>query len=165
MSQKSLDLKTDPCFQIDSFIEDADQTIWMADLSDGRTAYRDDGRPGYIYSSWDRLREYCLENNLYVKGMTLKFRSHLEMIPQSEAYFVRNSILGSFGKKKTVNRHYFLVGTLQKEVLLVQKWQVPELLLISTKEREINDDTIRSMIWKPSIDLPLLGIAQQPLST
>lgn len=159
MEQKSIDqnLRSDVCFDIDDWIRDADQTIWIADLSNGLTAYRDDGRPEHVYSAWSRLKQYCEEHDVYVKSLVLKFRSHVEKIPQSEVYFMRNSLLGGFSKKGVRNDHSLLVGTLQEEVLVVQKWKVPELILTSTNERPIDENALRSMIWKKNTSHLLPG--------
>ncbi len=138
-------------FEMDSFIEDKDSTVWIATLSDGRVVYEDDGRPEYTEcSAWKRLKSFCFQNGIYVKSMVIKFRSHTEVCPPSEeGYFFRKGVLGVYGLDKTI--HFYLTGPIIAGKIHVRKWQVPEIVLESqeTRETEGNEDGI---IWNPYPD-------------
>ena len=50
--------------------------IWIAELSNGEMIYQDDGKPDcYPESAWLRLKEYCEQNNLSIKSISVKNRS------------------------------------------------------------------------------------------
>lgn len=120
--------------EIDSFIEDKDSTIWICTLSNGQTVYQDDERPGYHNSAWIRLKNYCSINSLSIQNMRLKFRSHVETVGDfCTSYFFCKSILAGFGMEKPNN--YYITGVVKEGVLYTDKWIVPELLKISSDER------------------------------
>lgn len=133
-------------FELDSFIEDKDETIWIATLSDGRKVYQDDNRPEFEEKrAWVRLQEYCRENNVYVRMMTIKFRSHQEDSEVSdEGIFFRKGVLGNWGSAKTLQ--YYLIGPIREGKIHVKKWRIPEIIIEEEEVRDIegNEDGI---IW------------------
>lgn len=137
-------------FEVDSFIEDKDETIWIATLSDGRKVYQDDDRPEHTERrAWVRLQEFCKKNNLYVVSMTVKFRSHQEDTKKSsEGYFFRKGILGSFGSDKSIR--FYLTGPIIGNKIHVTKWRVPEIIIEEEEIRDIegNEDGI---IWNQNL--------------
>lgn len=134
-------------FEIDDFISNKDSTIWIATLSDGRAVYQDDDRPEHEEKrSWVRLQEYCKKNNLFVKKMAIKFRSHTEHLPESEeGYFFRKGVLGSPAEKKTIHR--YICGPIINGEINVTVFRIPEIIIEETEIRKIegNEDGI---IWK-----------------
>lgn len=143
--------------KIDDFIRDKDSTIWIVKLSNGLTVYQDDDREGLEPSAWIRLGNYCRENKVSIVEMSIKFRSHEELVgSNAEGYFFRRAILGGIGlnrKEKPINRHYFLVGILKDGQVHVKKWQVPEIHLIEEDVRDPNDENLVgvSLIVNPKI--------------
>lgn len=131
---------------IDDFIIGKDSTIWICKLDNGLTAYQDDDRPNLEPSAWVRLSNYCKENSVNIIEMSIRFRSHEELVGRDcEGFFFRKAILGGIGlnrKEKPVNRHYFLVGTLKNGLVSVKKWQVPEIFLIEEDVRDPNDENL-----------------------
>lgn len=130
------------CTEIDDFIRDTDTTRWIVQLCNGDTVYQDDERPGFDLTAWERLVNHCKHSGLYIVGMKLQFRSHIEVIePNADGYFFRKSILGSLGKpgdKRPPDVHYYLVGVLKDDILTVSKWRVPELIVEGVEERDPN---------------------------
>ena len=139
-------------FELDSFITDKDKTIWIATLSDGRVVYEDEYRPEYTeHRAWIRLGQFCQENNLYVKKMAIKFRSHIEELEESsEGYFFRRGALGSHGASKKTTRHFYLSGPIIDGIICVSKWLVPELILEESENREIEGNR-DGIIWNLSL--------------
>jgi len=134
--------------EIDEYISNLDSTIWIAKLSDGTFAYQDDGRPGYSISSWCRLKNYCVENNVKVIGLKVKFRSNEVELPEGKyAYFWKGALTGSFifnaKKPRVKNKHHYLIGYIEesdKDRLRVFKYKVPEILLIEEEIRNVKDE-------------------------
>jgi len=136
-------------FELDDFILDKDKTFWTALLSDGRSVYQDDERPCYDEKrSWVRLQAFCKENNLYVKKIDIRFRSHFETNHESvEGYFMRKGVLGDWGSEKV--RNFFVCGPIIDGKIHITKWQIPELIIEDREIRDIegNEDGI---IWNYS---------------
>lgn len=120
-------------------LQDRGQTIWIAELSDGTSAYYDDDRPGnLINSSWIRLRYYLQENNLSIKRLRLKFRSNHKLVGEgADGYFFCKQLFGGFGKK---GKGFYLTGTLRSSILTVEQWVVPELEWSGSEIREIPEN-------------------------
>lgn len=120
---------------------------WVAKLSNGENIYQDDFRTydnfsdERRYSTWTRLRYYCYDNNLYIVGMLLQFRSNVQHLPENaEGYYFCKSILGSLASAK--NWHFFVAGAVQNGILTVNRWRVPELIVTEQEVREIKKDDI-----------------------
>lgn len=134
------------CFSLDDYISDKDETFWTALLSDGRSVYQDEGRPGQTEpSAWIRLQNYCKENNLYVKSMYITFRSHTERMTESnEGWFFRKGVLSWGGSGKTSN--FFITGPIVNNKIYVTKWRVPEIIIEESEIRDI-DNNEDGIIW------------------
>lgn len=112
---------------------------WVVELSNGLTVYQDDGRPGcYPESAWIRLKKYLSETEESIENMYLQFRSHIESpLPKhADGYFFSHCVAGVSFSHETIR--FYLVGALQNNKLIVQKWVVPEILLCETEERDID---------------------------
>ena len=118
--------------------DDRKTAVWKAKLSDGRVVYMDDGRPGMEPSSaWLRLRRLVEETGVRVVGLSLQFRSHQQenILPaDAEGYFFRKSALGFPTGTDTIES--YLVGHLTEGRLFVQRWRVPELVMVEEQERD-----------------------------
>lgn len=110
------------------------ETIWIVTLTDNTVVYDDTGR---VDNAWLNLRAYCLENNLKIAKLSLRFRSHWEHLPVGQSYYFIKSVLGQFGTEHNV--HYYNVGVYDGNKLINHKFRVPELLLESTEERKIDN--------------------------
>jgi hypothetical protein len=117
-------------FEVDDFILDKDKTYWSALLSDGRWVYQDDDRPGEEEPrSWVRLMKFCEENELYVKQMRIRFRSHEETMPAGdEGYFCRNRVLSAYGDPTGRTYSSYALGPIVNGKIHVQVWQIPEII-------------------------------------
>ncbi len=128
----------------DSYIEeleiDKGEAIWVAGLSDGTTVYQDDNRPGVEpKSAWVRLKSHIQNNDCTIQSLYLSFRGQKQSVDlpnNAEGYFFCKSIIGIYGEDKSIN--CALIGYLDKQngKIIIQKWSVPELILLSTEERD-----------------------------
>jgi len=116
------------------------QTLWIATLDDGTTVYQDDDRDGISPpSAWLRLREHCRVNSRHIVRLFLRFRSHVEHLPENaDGYFFCKAALGVFGNDHT--QHFYVVGSLKNGILTVDKWKIPELIRWETETREYSLD-------------------------
>lgn len=117
--------------------------IWIAQLSDGQIAYQDES----IGNSFLKLREYCIDNNLYITDLKLRFRSHLEHVydGSGDGLFLRKSILGGIFDLR--NYHSLIIGRVEKDIIYTNKWSVPELINTEQDERPI-ENNLESIIFK-----------------
>lgn len=123
--------------EIDSFIEDKDGTIWICELSNGLTVYQDDDRPDMHHSAWHRLKNYCHNNKVNILNIKIKFRSHIETVASSnEGYFFCKHIL--FGPAMTKAQEAYIVGDIHNGILRTRKYIVPEIVEMSSEERDID---------------------------
>lgn len=108
---------------------------WVVVLSNGQRVFQDDERPGqHPHSAWERLYYYCLHNDLYIVDMYIQFRSHVESMPSNcDGYFFSKAVLSGMLEGKT--KQLFLIGTLNGQTLSINTWQLPELLITETEER------------------------------
>lgn len=127
----------DICTECDNFIRDYQEMNphWIVWLSSGLAVYQDDGRPGFSKSAWERLHDYCKENNDYIVDMSFGFRDNKRSLPsKADGYFFCKGAMGCFGMKKTI-QHY-IVGTLKDNKLVVTRWRVPEMFEQETEQRD-----------------------------
>jgi YHS domain-containing protein len=102
--------------------------IWIATLSDGSTVYQDDDRPGEEpASAWERLGLHCKNKGLYITGMKIKNRSHVEVVEKGGDGYYFCKCVGKFMFGDQTS-HSFIIGTLKHNVLKVRKWNLPEII-------------------------------------
>ena len=133
---------------LDDFILDKDSTIWIATLNDGTIVYQDDGRCSIEPVSWKRLKQYCIDNNLYVQSMQIKFRSHVENVGSSnEGFFFKYGCLGSPTVKETYQQ--YVVGPVINGKIHIKRWKIPEIIAesIDDEVREISERDEEAIIW------------------
>lgn len=114
--------------------------LWYAELTDGRVAVQDDGRPGlWPPQAWPRLAAHVGRAGLGVRRLWLQFRGHAERpLPESaEGYFFRKSALAVFRTEGT--RHSYLLGHLHDGEVVVQRWSTPDLRYVETFVRDPAD--------------------------
>ena len=131
---------------------------WVVVLSNGESVFQDDGRPGVEpRSAWERLHNYCKDNNLHIQSMSIMFRSNRQALPSNmDGYYFSKGSRGAFGFPKTMQ--LFFVGILNNGKLEVSCWKVPEMVKEKTEERDptqagiclIQKDTSRSMVAQDS---------------
>lgn len=132
------------CKQPDDYTEEYHlrETYWTVKLSNGEYVMQDDNRPGVEpHSAWLRLAEYVRQNRLSIKEMWVQFRSHVESTLPADAdgYFFRKCAMGFLFDNSTYG--FYLIGYLHNGKVRVQKWKVPELLLVEEEERDPADDS------------------------
>lgn len=142
---------THVCTIYDDFLHERHlaQAFWTARLSNGQVIYQDDGRPGLAEpSAWLRLGDYVRASRLNIDEVWIRFRkTEKRPLPaKAEGYFFRKSLVGELSTRN--NRQFFLIGYLHSGILMVQRWSVPELVLVSTEVRPPDDDRLvgRSLV-------------------
>lgn len=132
----------------DSWLRDRfeNETRWIVKLSNGESVIQDDYRPNVKpESAWLRLIKYCELQQIYIVGMYLQFRSHIENMPSNQnGYYFCRSILGSPFDK---NIHMYNVGVVNSDSVHVTKWRVPELIPFGDEIRTI-EECKEFIIWK-----------------
>lgn len=118
---------------------------WVCILSNGETIYQDDGRFSNQIPTWTRLKKYIENSDLKIKNLYIQFRSNKQFpLPEnSDAYLFCNSVIGSPGM---VTLGFFIIGFVENGILKVQRWKIPELVLIEEETREIEKNE-RFLIW------------------
>jgi hypothetical protein len=131
--------KTSLCFEQDDYVrelqDDRKTAIWVAGLSDGSTVYADDNRPGVEpYSAWTRLKRFVETKCLAITSLELRFRSNSISIHVGEASFFCRAGLGFFNGGSQID--FFIVGWMKNGILTVQRYSVPDLILVDQEIRE-----------------------------
>lgn len=118
-----------------------DQCRWEAKLTNGEMVYDDLAIP----IAWQRLKEYCEENNLGVCGLTIGFRDITVAMPHNKSgYFFRRMDRKNVLSEET--KELFLPGYIEDNELIVKKYKMPEVELEETESRAIKD-YLESIIW------------------
>ncbi len=86
------------------------------------------------YEEWFSVKQYCLDNSVFIKDLHLQFRSNRCIIEVEgcEAIYLVRSVLGALGQE---TRNFFTVGLLNGGKLTKYMYVVPELI----KEKEYLD--------------------------
>lgn len=139
-SAEKFGLCTEEC----GFLED--KTIWVAALSNGLVIRQDDYRSGRTPDvAWLRLGKYCIENNVDIIGLHLKFRSNVIPITSGDAvqgyYF-------AYGVQKeideSITKQHYVCGFVSQNIIRYDWYRTPELIIERTGQRGINKDDISS---------------------
>lgn len=117
---------------------DRRQALWRAELSDGRVVCMDDDRPGtHPASAWVRLAAEVEATGARIVRLWPQFRSNAQrdaLPANADGYFFCKSAMGVWGMPDTL--HFMLLGHLTGGTLVVQKWSVPELILVEVEPRD-----------------------------
>lgn len=110
---------------------------WIAELSDGTTAYQDDGHPERSNQpSWLRLSLYLKQTRLNIVSLKLRYRSNIaDTLPRNaEGYFFSNMMYSIFGSHSGT---CYVIGYKDGDVIKTEDWLVPNLTLLKTDQREL----------------------------
>lgn len=131
-------------------------TRWIAYLDDGTKVYQDDGRPletdqdenwkDVTIPAWLRLKTYCKINNRYIKQLILQFRDHFEPLPPNKDGYMFKFGAGAVWGGPT--HQQYVVGYVENGRLYKFVYNIPELIIHSTKDLEVDPNDI-SLIMKP----------------
>ena len=112
-------------------------TIWMADLSNGETIYQDDDREGVEpESAWIRLGMYCEENSLHITSFTIQNGTNTVRIKEdADGYFFCKGAGGFLFTCDGATYQSYIVGTLKDGLLRVDVYNVPELTIHYSENR------------------------------
>lgn len=130
------------CLKQDEYVTDLEQgcmtASWRARLSNGDVVIQDDDRPGMDPpQAWLRLQDYVRKNGLSITKIWLQFRSNIQadILPENaDGYYFCKQALSFLHGSKTF--HFYILGSLQNGKLVVQRWKVPELVLVEKEERD-----------------------------
>lgn len=113
---------------------------WIVKLSNGEQKSHH-----HAYeNSWQILKEYCNKNNLKIQKMYIGFRSNIIELPEDKTgYYFRRMNRAYFDG---TNCDFFIVGYIHDEKIQASFYKVPEMLLDSQEERELNEDNLESII-------------------
>ena len=115
--------------------------IWInVMLTNGQEFYYDK------YDGWLSIKEKCEKDALFVKELTLQFRSHEVEIDLTDAegvYLIR-SAMGQFGG---TTKNYFTTGILKQNKVYKKMWIVPELVVDKEIEDNIEDCFEEALIY------------------
>ena len=98
------------------------------------------------YDGWLSIKEKCEKEALFVKELTLQFRSHEVEIDLTDAegvYLIR-SAMGQFGG---TTKNYFTTGILKQNKVYKKMWIVPELVVDKEIEDNIEDCFEEALIY------------------
>lgn len=114
------------CKELDEYIFDKDETIWIVKLSNGEKIYQDDGRYGTNDKAWLRLKKYCYLNELNIENVSINFRSHTEFLFENDGdgVFFRRGILAQIGYVQGM----YIFGLVKNNLIYVQHWWVPPVI-------------------------------------
>jgi len=105
----------------------------------------------YVYindfsNQWTALKKRCEEEDIYIKELSLQFRSHevkLDISDVDGIYLIR-SIKGQFNGE---SKHYFTFGRIFGDQVFKQLWLVPELILENTSDETIEQCFEEAIIY------------------
>lgn len=144
------------CYELDEYILNKDDPFWFITLTNGKTVFQDDERPGEEpKSAWLRLREYLQENDdVDIESMHIRFRSNVRKVELSgDGLYFSKGLLGAVGINctfgtKRVNRPFYVVGNIHNNNAKIYKWELPALIMKDEGDiREVTKDNEQCVIW------------------
>lgn len=127
----------------DRYIEE--YSVWIVELSNGQRFVQYDVEE----RSWDTLRDYCYNNNVYITDMWVRFRSHWEYVGngrECDGFFFVNGIQQYIGMPPS---NYLVVGYVKNNKVYSVRYKVPELIKDDHQIRNINDIDPRCLNLHP----------------
>lgn len=139
------------CTEHDEFIHYYYENLprWEVYLNNGLRVYQDDGRAGFNKSAWERLKQYCQENNVGIDTFKIAFRDNVIGLPSNKsAYYFRNRVDCMLRSEKQFR--FFIVGYKDQMNPRVQCkiYSVPDLILRESEERDFDTNDL-SVIVSP----------------
>ena len=124
------------------------QSVWVATLSTGEDVIQDDDREGEEPpSAWLRLGKHCEENDCYITEMYIQNGTNkIEMEKGADGYYFCKSAGGFLYGGETL--HSYIIGVLNKGILRVTSWSVPQLSADFAETRDVNDVPSECLITK-----------------
>ena len=113
--------------------------IWIAELNNGEMIYQDDGKPDcHPESAWLRLKEYCEQNDLSIKSISVKNRSiQKQIVSDADSFtFCKSAGALMFGGQTS---HSFVFGYVNDGVYRAKKVNLPEMIIDRPEKRNIED--------------------------
>lgn len=96
---------------------------------------------------WRNCKKYAEENKLKIKDLSIRIRSNFENInvDNCEGVFFKTGSVAQLGAVfNTFNT--FLLGVKDKNIVKIRKYRIPEIIMYSEEEREINSDDSEMII-------------------
>lgn len=111
-------------------------TIFIAKLCNGEEVYDDSGREGMEPSyAWYRLKQYVVENQLWIVDLTLKYKSHVITIPSNkDGYYLGRGNVANVSDVRIDRSNYFIPGYYEDGKILREWYKIPELESMETDE-------------------------------
>ena len=117
-----------------------DKSVWIATLSNGLTVYQDDHKSGKEPIAWKRLSKYCKENNVFIIGMCLRFRSNVIIIKtpdEVDGFYFAYGAQREFDED--VTRAYYVIGYSKGGHIYSNWYTIPELLKYKESNRTLTE--------------------------
>ena len=90
---------------------------------------------------WRKCKEYVEENKVKIKEVSIRIRSNFENIniDNCEGVFFKTGSVAQLGACFN-SFNTFLLGVKDKNIIKIKKYRIPEIIMYSEEEREINED-------------------------
>ena len=117
-------------------------SVWVATLSDDSIVYQDDEREGIEpESAWERLGIHCKETGLHVVDMYIQNGTNkVEIGKNCDGYYFCKGAGGFLYGGPTI--HSYVCGTLEKGILRINSYNVPELSVQFSETRDPDKNNI-----------------------
>jgi hypothetical protein len=90
---------------------------------------------------WRKCKEYAEENKVKIKEVSIRIRSNFENIniDNCEGVFFKTGSVAQLGACFN-SFNTFLLGVKDKNIIKIKKYRIPEIIMYSEEDREVNDD-------------------------
>lgn len=115
--------------------------VWInVQLTNGQEFYYDE------FEGWRKIKEKCDKENLFIRELILRFRSHEVTIDleDAEAVYLIRSILGQMGAD---TKQYYTTGILKNGVVYKKMWMIPELIVDKEMKNDIEECFEEALIY------------------
>lgn len=98
------------------------------------------------YDGWKFLVEKCNKKNIFLKNLSLQYRSHEVVIDikDCDGIYLVQSIMGLFGID---SKKYLTTGKVIGNKVYKKMWMIPELIYEEEFEDDVSDCFIESIIY------------------
>ena len=109
----------------------------------------DNGYHGIVLNTmdWRNCKKYVEENKLKIKELSVRIRSNFENIniDDCEGVFFKTGSVAQLGAAFN-SFNTFLLGVKDKNIIKIKKYRIPEIIMYSEEDREINADDYELII-------------------